>query len=55
MSLTDLSANAVTVELYRRAVKLFSHNVGPWGDCLGTAMTSVQIEMDIWMIAPEHG
>jgi hypothetical protein len=53
MSLTDLSADGVTVEVYHRAVRLYTDNVRPWIDCLGTAMTSVQIEMDVWLMSPE--
>ena len=46
------SIDEVTVEIYRRAVRLYAVKVSPWVECLNEAVSSIQIELDHWLIAP---
>jgi hypothetical protein len=52
MSITELSPNAVTVEVYHRAVRMYRNSIRSWVDCFNDALVSVEIEMDVWMMAP---
>lgn len=52
MSILEWSADAVKIEIYKRAVRLYKNAVCPWIDCLAAALTSVQLEMDVWLMAP---
>ncbi len=50
MSLLELSNEGVWTEIYRRAVRAYGHSRSSWTDCLSGAITSVQIEMDTWLL-----
>ena len=45
--------DAITVEIYRRAVRLYTSTIHPWIECLSEATSSIQIELDFWVITPE--
>jgi len=52
MSLINDSADAVRIEIYRRAVQLYRSTLNSWIECLSEALTSIQLEMDVWLMAP---
>ncbi|MEI6559498.1 MAG: hypothetical protein WCO00_13925 [Rhodospirillaceae bacterium] len=50
MSLFDLSSEGVWTEIYRRAVRAYRDSAASWSECLSSAVTAVQIEMDVWIM-----
>ncbi len=46
------SIDEIRVEIYRRAVRLYVSTVSPWIECLGEAVSSIQIELDHWVLSP---
>ena len=52
MSIFELSDDAVRAEMYRRAVRARLNGGSSWKECLAGASDSVQLEMDIWLMAP---
>ena len=52
MSIFELSDDAVRAEVYRRAVRARRNGTASWQECLSGASDLVQIEMDVWVMAP---
>ncbi len=52
MSIFQLSDDAVRAEVYRRAVRARRNGTTNWQECLNGASDMVQLEMDIWLMAP---
>ena len=52
MTLFELSDDAVRAEVYRRAIRARRNGAASWQECLHDASDMVQIEMDIWLMAP---
>ncbi len=52
MSIFELSNDAVRAEIYRRAIRALRNGASSWQECLSDAADMVQVEMDIWLMAP---
>ena len=52
MTIFELSDDAVRAEVYRRAVRARRNGTRSWQECLTGASDMVQLEMDIWVMAP---
>lgn len=55
MSLFDLSSEGVWTEIYRRAVRIYRDSAQSFDDCLDSATTAIQIEMDVWIMGGQEG
>lgn len=52
MSNCPSNIDEIKVEIYRRAVRLYVNQIHPWVECLDSAISSIQIELDYWVMAP---
>ena len=48
-----MNIDEITVEIYRRAVRLYTAKISPWFECLSEATSSIQIELDFWVVTPK--
>ena len=54
MDLLTLSSEGVWTEIYRRAVRIYRDSAQTFDQCLESAKTGIQIEMDVWMMCGEE-
>ena len=52
MSIFDMSNDAIRAEVYRRAIRARLNGTASWQECLNGATDMIQLEMDIWLVAP---
>ncbi len=52
MSNNTSSLDEIKVEIYRRAIRLYVGQILPWVECLDSAIASIQLELDYWVMTP---
>lgn len=54
MNLFNLSSEGVWTEIYRRAVRIYRDSAQSFDQCLESAKTGIQIEMDMWIMCGQE-